>query len=112
MHVADLDGAAFPDGDYWRAFLVVAASDADGVPVSGATIAMSVWSEGNLWAKTICTTDARGRCVVSPSVRPLVTGIAFRVEGMAHSNFVYQPAHNTDPDADSDGTFIKISRPW
>ena len=37
MHVADLDGAGFPDGDLWRAFLTVAASDTDGVPVSGAT---------------------------------------------------------------------------
>jgi hypothetical protein len=72
------------------------------VPVSGATIAMTIWAQDNQWAKTVCTTDASGRCVVSPSVRPWLTGIVFRVEGMAHSNFVYQPAHNT-------GTLITIS---
>jgi len=112
MHVADLDGAGYPDGDFWRAFLTVTASDTDDVPVSGATIAMSVWSDGNLWAKTLCTTDVSGRCVLSPSVHPLIAGITFRVEGMVHSDFVYEPAHNTDLDADSDGTVIKISRPW
>ena len=113
MHVADLDGAGFPDGDFWGAFVAVTVSDSAGVPVSDATIAVSVWSEGSLRAKTVCTTNAGGRCAVaSLSIRPWLTGVVFRVEGMAHSNFVYQPADNTDPDADSDGTQIKISRPW
>jgi hypothetical protein len=37
MHVADLDGTGFLDGDFWPAILTVTASDTDGVPVLGAT---------------------------------------------------------------------------
>lgn len=55
-----------------------------------------------------CTTDAAGRCVVSTlklSAKRIVT-----VTSVVRTTFIYRSQANHDPDGDSNGTVITVSR--
>jgi len=68
------------------------------------------WSTG---ASMICTTGSRGNCTVTLSAIPRTTlSVTFSVTNVARSGWVYLPSANHDPEADSDGTSITVSRPW
>jgi hypothetical protein len=67
------------------------------------------WSGG---ATSSCTTNGSGRCSVSRSGIPKSTGsVTFTVSSVALGTFVYKPANNHDPDGDSTGTAITVSKP-
>ena len=77
--------------------------------VSGATVSGS-WSN-RATGNSSCTTNGNGQCAVTN------TGIAKRVSsvtltvGSVSSALSYSPAANHDPDADSSGTNIVVSKP-
>jgi hypothetical protein len=59
-----------------------------------------------------CTTDAAGQCWVEAKRIPSdVTSVSFTVDSMADSLYTYDATGNTDPDGDSDGTTITLSKP-
>ena len=111
MHVGDLDGYSRPRRSWgWRAFVTVTVLNSTGAPVANATV-HGQWTGGGTRNGT-CTTDGSGKCRFgSPRVRNRRATKTFTVTGIDHASFTYDAAANTDPDGDSDGTTIIVTRP-
>jgi hypothetical protein len=108
-HVGDLDGTsttAVAKG--WRADVTITVLDDPGAPVGGATVSGS-WSRGGKGTQT-CVTDAAGRCGVYRTLARLQSSTVWTVGGLSHPALAYDPAANTDPDGDSNGTRITVRR--
>jgi len=108
MHVSDLDRTATGQTKKWTAKVTIRVRSATETAVAGATVS-GTWSTG---ASMICTTGSRGNCTVTLSAIPRTTlSVTFSVTNVARSGWVYLPSANHDPEADSDGTSITVSRP-
>ena len=110
MHVGDLDGSATSSGNSWTARVVVTVHDANENPVSGATVS-GTWSAGGPGSGS-CTTDSLGQCTVtSNTIRKNIGSTTFSVSGVVHATLTYNQSANHDPDGDSNGTSISVSKP-
>jgi hypothetical protein len=80
-------------------------------PRSGAVVS-GVWSDGATGTAT-CTANTTGSCNVSVNGLLLssVASVRFTVNGLGLAGYSYAPASNHDPDGDSDGSSIVVSRP-
>lgn len=106
MHVADLDGAATSKRRFWRAEVTIAVRTSGGAQVPGAAVTGVV--EGDT---VQCTTGDDGRCTVSSGRISLKTSeVSFTVVDVI-APLAYVEGDNGDPDGDSDGTTIAVSRP-
>jgi len=109
MHVGDLDGYGVSTKNTWTANVVIAVHDSSHDPVANATVNGS-WSNGatgTAW----CITEAGGLCQVSMDWIPKkLPKVDFTVDTVTHASLAYQPASNHDPDEDSDGTTITVSK--
>jgi hypothetical protein len=77
-------------------------------PVANATVSGS-WSNGGTGS---CATSDGGQCTVSKSGILKKTGsTTFTVVTVTHTTLTYKAADNHDPDGDSNGTSITVSRP-
>jgi hypothetical protein len=109
MHVGDLDGYSVNNGSTWQANVLVSVHDAQENPLANATV-NGVWS-GGASGMASCTTDAAGQCAVFSQDVPKRTGtVTFSVTEVTHANQTYTPADNHDPDNDSNGTTIVVSK--
>jgi hypothetical protein len=109
MHVSDLDQTATRQTKKWTAKVTIRIRSATETAVPGATVS-GTWSTG---ASMTCTTGKNGNCTVTMSAIPRTTlSVTFSVTNVARSGWVYLPSANHDPEADSDGTSITVSRPW
>lgn len=109
MHVGDLDGNSINNGRTWAAEVTILIVDAAGSPVSNATVD-GAWS-GGASGPASCTTDGSGTCTVVASGILKRDGTAtFTVNDVTHSTLTYDASANTDPDGDSDGTSITLSK--
>ena len=110
MHIGDLDGVGVRVGREWEATVTIYVEDDSGNPVDNATVDGS-WSAGSA-SSSSCSTDDNGLCEVTQTnlVRGNAT-VAFTVDNVTHGSLTYAPGDNSDPDGDSDGTVITISRP-
>jgi hypothetical protein len=108
MHVGDLDGLGSVQGRTWAVSVTIKIEDGSHNPVSGATVsgAFSAGANGN----ASCTTGTSGTCFVTKS-RLKSSSVTFRVTNVTRSTRTYQSASNQDPDGDSDGTTIIVTRP-
>jgi hypothetical protein len=112
MHIGDLDGNSIPAprGNKWKATVTITVHDESDSPISDVTV-MGSWStrgEGS------CTTDGSGQCTVTKTgISANTSSITFSVTGVTHPNgdYGYAPEDNHDPDGDSDGTHITITKP-
>jgi hypothetical protein len=110
MHVGDLDGSSTNQGRTWTAYVTITVVDDSGSPVANAAV------EGN-WSNrgtdpVSCTTNGSGQCTLNQSdIRKNVSSIAFEVTDVSHSTLTYDAAANSDPDGDSSGTIIIVSKP-
>jgi hypothetical protein len=76
--------------------------------LANATVSGS-WSIGGAGS---CTTDASGQCTVSAPVIPKKTqSVIFTIVNVMNPAFLYKSADNHDPDGDSDGTAITVTKP-
>jgi uncharacterized protein len=108
MHVGDLDGSITNQGSAWTAMVTITVHDSNHGPVTNATVSGS-WSNGGTGS---CTTSGSGQCAVSAAAIPKSTRNAiFTVVNVTHATLSYQSADNHDPDGDSNGTSITLSRP-
>jgi hypothetical protein len=107
--VADLDGVGSKAGKNWDASVTISVVDAGQNAVTEVTVG-GAWSEGS---SDSCLTDTGGLCsfVLSGIDGKTVSSVTFTVNDLGHVSLVYQPADNTDPDGDSDGTSITINKP-
>ncbi len=107
MHVGDLDGATVKSGTSWKARVTITVLDANGSPVSNATV-VGNWSSGSSGTSTV-TTNAQGLAVVeSKLMKGSVSRVTFTVSKLTHGSLTYDGAANIDPDGDSNGTSITI----
>lgn len=58
-----------------------------------------------------CTTGAGGSCSLQRGLPRSRASIVSTVLGLASSGYTYQAAGNHDPDGDSNGTRITVTRP-
>ncbi len=108
VHVGDLDGASSSQGRTWTAGVTILVENDSHAPLDNATVFVS-WNGGS----GSCTTGQSGVTGVCDVV---VSGmrknnVTFTVDNIAYGGLNYDPAANHDPDGDSDGTTITVSKP-
>jgi hypothetical protein len=109
MHSGDLDGSVIGTGD-WNAQVSVLVHSSSHAPVSGVFVALSY--SGGASGQTSCVTGADGRCSALAGQAPAsATSVTFTVNNMTKSGSTYVPSSNHDPDGDSNGTTIVITKP-
>lgn len=91
IHVGDLLGTSQRFWWWWRATVEGHIQDADGVPISGATVTGD-WSNGGSGS---CTTS-NGTCEITSrwSSRRRTKSITFTVTGVSHASYAYEEAAN------------------
>jgi hypothetical protein len=110
VHVGDLDGGSqkFPKGA-WGGIVTVRVHDDSEVSASGYTV-QGVFNQGSYQVAVSCVTNASGTCAVTSGAFPSKSGAAtFVVIGLT-GPLPYAPSGNHDPDGDSDGTAIQLSK--
>jgi len=109
IHVSDLDGSTSSSWWSWSANATITVQDQSNQPVSNATVSGG-WSSGS--GNSQCVTNASGRCTVnSGSLWTFFSSsTTYTVNNIVHGSHDYRPQDNTDPDGDSNGTSITISR--
>jgi hypothetical protein len=110
LHVGDLDGSNSSSSSYWKATVKVLGHDAGHNPVAKVTVkgAWSIGYSGNAQ----CVTAGDGTCkLTTGNIRRAVSSVTFTVSKLTKSGYTYNSATNHDPDGDSSGTSIVVSRP-
>jgi hypothetical protein len=107
IHVGDLDAWAVSNGPNWTPYVSVFVHNQTDAAVNGATV-MGQWTGG---LTVECTTNTAGQCEVVGSPLAKKTGVIdFSVTSITVSGSDYRPTDNHDPDSDSDGTDITVSK--
>jgi hypothetical protein len=111
IHVGDLDATKSTiNKNFWRTSVTIALHDANEAPISGATVT-GTWSGGTAGTAT-CTTGAAGTCSVSvPKIAVSQPSATFAVTNVAMAGRTYNASANHDPDGDSNGTTIAVTKP-
>lgn len=110
MHVSDLDGSSTSQSGRWTAFVTISVEDENGSPVAGATVSGS-WSNG-VTGNANCVTNGSGQCTVSKNnIRNNFQSVTFTVTNVSAGGYTYDAGANSDPDGDSNGTVINVSKP-
>ena len=111
LHVGDLDGSkAATSKSHWKASVNVLVHDAQENPIANATVKGS-WSGGYSGSGQLVT-DASGRCTMTtPNIRRTVKSVTFTIVSLTKTGSTYDAAANHDPDGDSNGTRIVVTRP-
>jgi hypothetical protein len=112
MHVGDLDPTSISNGRTWDAVVTIWVHDSSHSPLAGAT-GNGTWSGfgGGSVVSDSCTTDSTGSCTVRVNGMRKNNGtVAFTVDDVTHS-LTYDASVNHDPDGDSTGTSITVSKP-
>ena len=109
MHIADLDGfSEIRNNGRWNATVTVTLHDQDDSPISGATVDGG-WSDGANGSGS-CTTEASGVCsITKKNISGNSPSVTFTVTNASHSH-TYNQSANHDPETDSTGTVIVISK--
>jgi hypothetical protein len=112
VHVADLDGSARAKGKSgrWEASVTVTVRDHGNAPVGGASVT-GQWT-GPASGAVAGTTAADGSVTFATGTMTSGTSVAFAVVNVSAGGSAYDPTANADPDGDSDGTTITVSRPF
>jgi hypothetical protein len=114
IHVGDLDGMTSRSGNTWSATVEITVHDADHNPLNGATV-VGHWSQIGLNSDT-CTTGelgGNGTCIVLfPSLKRSVSFVNMTVVSVTYAGKTYDRTFNHDPDGDSNGTTIRLLRPF
>lgn len=106
MHVGDLD-TSFTGRGGKTPTITITVHDASHAPVAGVTVTGS-WSVGGTAS---CITGADGRCSVTKNFAKKQTSMTFTVTGLSRAGYTYQSGANHDPDGDSSGSAITITKP-
>jgi large repetitive protein len=108
LHSGDLDATAAKLKNTWTAAVTIAAHDSTHGLASGVTVRGS-WSTGQTGS---CVTSAAGRCTLtSPQLARKVGSITFTVTTVVGTGRSYNASLNHDPDGDSNGSSIVVTRP-
>jgi subtilisin family serine protease len=110
FHVGDLDRSTQRSRNNWVAKVTITVHTASESPLAGA-IVTGTWSSGSPVTVT-CTTNSTGKCTVTSAKLPTsVASVTFTVTLVAKTGATYLATANHDPDGDSTGTSIVLTRP-
>ena len=111
VHVGDLDGKSDPGRrDRWNATVIITVHDAGHNPVAGATVT-GYWN-GGVKGSSSGVTDANGQFSVTKSnIKGNILSVAFTISNVELATYIYETSENHDPDGDSNGTTITVSKP-
>jgi hypothetical protein len=108
LHVGDLDASGSTvSATKWRAKVTVTVHDALHHAIPGVTVS-GVWT-GNVAGS--CVTNQNGKCAVTRGFGQSKTSAQFAVTNLQAATDSYQSSANHDPDTDSNGTAITVTRP-
>jgi len=111
VHIGDLDGQALNNKNLWNAVVTVVVHDSSENPVSGAVVTFD-WVGSKKSGTASCTIGTDGTCTASTGKIPKNNEyVTFTVTGVTAGDLTYSSADNHDPDGDSDGTSITITKP-
>lgn len=114
IHIGDLDAITMRSGNTWSATVEITVHDADHNLLNGATV-VGHWSQIGLNSDT-CTTGelgGNGTCIVLfPSLKRTVTFVNMTVVSVTYAGRIYDRAFNHDVDGNSNGTTIRVLRPF
>lgn len=112
MHVGDLDGQSVKlQKGNWKALVTVTVHDANHNPVANVTV-NGTWTVNGSSSAGSCTTvtNTSGQCTVDSGQLPKnKTTATFTVSDLTDA-LTYSPSANHDPDGDSNGTSITVSK--
>ena len=110
FHVGDLDGGQSSQGSTWTATVTVTAHDGSHVAEDGSTVSFS-YTGRDLSGTDACTTGTGGSCTITVSgIRKRTGSVTFEVTDLSDADGSYDATANHDPDGDSDGTTITVSK--
>lgn len=112
VHIADIDGTAESNKGTWRAGASFAAHDAADAPLAGAMVHYS-WAARDATGNGSCGTDGAGQCSIqwTQFIAKRNGDVTFTVDDVTHESLSYDDGLNHDPDGDSDGTTLVVSKP-
>jgi subtilisin family serine protease len=110
LHVGDLDGSTASSKSKWDASVTILVHNVNENPVANATVS-GAWSNGTTGTAS-CITNASGICQITKNgLSTKTTSVTFTVSNVSLSGLIYNAAANHDPDGDSNGTSLTISKP-
>jgi subtilisin family serine protease len=110
FHVGDLDRSTQKSRNSWLAKVTITVQTATNAPLSGAVVT-GTWSSGGV-VTVVCTTNSNGKCTVQSGKLPTsTTSVTFTVTLVAKTGATYDASANHDPDGDSNGTTIVVTKP-
>ena len=109
MHVGDLDRRSVNlTSTRWRARATIRVHNGDHGLLPGVVVRGRFGPNG---AVLTCTTAPGGACTLRRDLKRSRARIVFVVLGLSKTSYVYAASSNHDPDGDSDGTRITVTRP-
>jgi len=114
IHIGNLDAMTSRNGSNWSATVEITVVDAANNPLNGATV-VGHWSVLGLNSNTCTTGDlgGNGTCIVLfPGLKKSVLSVNFTVVSVTLAGRTYDRTLNQDPDGDSNGTTIRVNRPF
>jgi len=111
IHVGDLDGSTHVKGrsGKWEAFVAVTIHDENENTVAEATVS-GTWN-GAAGGTVSGVTGSDGTVTFSTGEMNSGSSVTFTMDNATHTALTYDATLNHDPDRDSDGTSITISKP-
>ena len=111
MHVGDLDGEGVKlQKGNWEALVTITVHDASESPLDGAEVTGTFTQNGFTVGPLFCTTSG-GTCTIDSGQLPSKAGKAtFTVDSVELTGETHKPGENHDPDSDSNGTTIEVSK--
>ncbi len=110
VHVGDLDRSSVLSGSKWNAIVTVYVHNNFEQLVANAKV-NGKWTNGATGTVS-CTKNSSGTCQVSkPGLSANTTSVTFTVTGVTRAPLTYKSLANHDPDGDSNGTTITVSKP-
>ena len=109
MHVGDLDRSSVNlSSTRWRARATIRVHAGNHSLLPGAVVRGRFGSDG---ATLACTTGPAGACTLKRDLRRSRASIVFVVLGVSKTSYLYVGGSNHDPDGDSSGNRITVTRP-
>ncbi len=110
IHVGDLLKSTSKSGTKWNASVTILVHFANEQLAANTTVT-GRWSNGATGTFT-CLTNSSGICTISKtSLSSSVTSVTFTVSNLSLSGYTYTSSTNHDPNGDSNGTTIIVTKP-
>ncbi len=111
FHIGDLDRrSVLTTSTTWKAIVTIRVHNASEKPLAGVKVYVK-WSNGTTGTAS-CTTNTNGVCnITKTKLNTSITSVTLTVTNATLTSYSYSATANHDPDGDSNGTTIMVSKP-